>query len=326
MTVRERLANAIWPLILIAAGVVLLLANLDLVDAGIWEIAVDLWPLLVAAAGLNMLLMGGGIFFPLTLIVFAAAFLLDNFDFVDWRMWEAVGRLWPIILVALGLDVLLSARLFGGESRMEEFSQPLEGATSARIKIEPGLGRLDLKTGTVSEALLRGTMALGAGERLSRRFRLRGDEARITLKQSLSGFFPAHALKPGQSRWQLDLNPLIPTTLKIDGGVGVRHLDLSGLTLAHLTVDGGVGATRLTLPAQGRTRVQIDGGLGDTTVRIPAGMAARIAVDSGLGGRQVHGDFVQAGNTYVSPDYETAAQRLDIDIDQGLGSLTIVQA
>jgi hypothetical protein len=72
-------------------------------------------------------------------------------------------------------------------------------------------------------------------------------------------------------------------------------------------------------------QAKIDGGIGDTTIRIPAGMAVRMKVDSGLGVRNIQGDFVQRGTFYISPDFEIVEHRIELDVDHGVGALTIVQ-
>ncbi|NUQ37886.1 MAG: hypothetical protein HUU23_08845 [Caldilineales bacterium] len=323
MTTRERLGDIIWPVLLISAGALLLLANLNLVDANLWQTILNLWPLLIVAAALNLFLVGGSIFLPLTLLGFALAFLADNFALVDWQVWSTVGRLWPLILVALGLDVLITARLFGSAVREEAFSQPLEDASALEIKVEPGIGRFALKAGT-ADSLYSGLAWLGKGERIDQRLTRRQGQARVRLQQGGPWFFPFSSAWTGERRWEVQLNPALPTSLKVDGGLGPRQIDLRGLHLTRFKIDGGLGAARITLPDRGRCEGKVDGGIGDVTLALPAGMPARIRVDGGLGGRQVRGDFSFDGRAYLTPGFETAADRLDLKVDQGIGSLTLL--
>ena len=65
--------------------------------------------------------------------------------------------------------------------------------------------------------------------------------------------------------------------------------------------------------------------IGTTTVLIPAGMAARIEAVAGLGTTRVEGNYARQENVYVSPDYETAPNRVDLQIRGGVGSITIRQ-
>ncbi len=93
--------------------------------------------------------------------------------------------------------------------------------------------------------------------------------------------------------------------------------------LEHLALDGGLGATRITLPAHGVFTAKIDGGIGDTTVDIPDTLAVRMKIDSGLGNRQIRGDFIQDGNRYLSPNYDSAEHRVELHVDHGIGSMTV---
>ncbi len=58
----------------------------------------------------------GGILGPLMLILLGVLFLLNNFGIVGWNVWGRLWRLWPLVLVGLGLELLLGRRnpLFSG--------------------------------------------------------------------------------------------------------------------------------------------------------------------------------------------------------------------
>jgi hypothetical protein len=325
MQTRQRLSKLIGPLVLIILGLLLLFYNLGVIDANLWEFIFGLWPLLVMAAAVSMLLGGGSLFFPLALIAFAAGFLIDNLGLVEWEMWETLGRLWPLFLVAVGLDVLVLSRLRRQTTHSEEINLASAEAASARVKLAMGIGRMRLQAGRADGALASGSAQLGPDESLKQSLRLHRSEARIKIEQSIPWhyFFTGGWL--GERHWQLNLNPALPISLDIDGGLGDRTLDLHSLNLTRLEVDGGIGALTLTLPAQGQLQAKIDGGIGDKTVYIPAGVGARIEIDSGLGSRQVRGVFSQQGKVYATADAATAPNRLDLKIDHGFGSLTVVQ-
>lgn len=52
----------------------------------------------------------GSLVRPLILIGLGLFFLLSNLGLISWNFWEAVGRLWPIFLIAMGLDLLIGRR------------------------------------------------------------------------------------------------------------------------------------------------------------------------------------------------------------------------
>ena len=141
MSVRERIASLIGPFILIAIGLILLLYNLNIITIDLWSLFWGLWPLLIIAAALAMLLVGGSVFFPLTLIGLSSGFLLSNLGIVDWNMWQILGQWWPLLIVAIGLDVILGPHLGYAATRTERLSRQIDGAKEAKIKVEGGVGR-----------------------------------------------------------------------------------------------------------------------------------------------------------------------------------------
>jgi multiple antibiotic resistance protein len=52
---------------------------------------------------------------PFLLIVFGTLFLLNNFGILDWSIWGELWRLWPLIPIAIGLEMVLGAEFFKSE-------------------------------------------------------------------------------------------------------------------------------------------------------------------------------------------------------------------
>jgi len=325
MSTRERLAAVIGPLILIAVGVILLLNQLDIISVDLWNLVIGFWPLLVIALALSMFLNGGSIFLPLTLMGFSAGFLLSNYGLVDWDMWQVATRLWPLILIALGLDILLLPRVGLASTQVEEFDLDLDNVAALELKVDGGLGQLVVNSNAPDNKMVAATATVGQGEHLQHTLRRNGNDVLVKIKRTAHWYYPFTGAWTGSRGCQIGLNPMLPTALRIDGGLGSRNLDLRAANLTHLKLDGGFGSTDITLPEQGQITVSIDGGVGDSAIRIPRDMAVRIRVDSGLGSRQIQGNFIQANNVWVSPRFEDAVHRIDMKVDQGIGGLTIFQ-
>lgn len=300
----------------------------------------------------------GNLVGPVVLIGAGIVFLLNNMGVLSWNVWEILLRLWPVLLIAIGLDILigrrsavgslvivvlllgvlagaiwlampgmtLAATASGPAFTAEQISQPLEGATKANVRIAPGVGELRVAAGSESAGLVEGTVALGRNERLSRDFSKSGDTAHLAL--STSGSTAWWPFSFGEPRWQnkvwdLKLNRDVSMDLKLETGVGKTDADLSRLTLTNLQVDAGVGQTLVTLPRQGRLTASVQAGVGEVQVKIPAGMAARIQTNGGLGKTDVQGNYRQQNNDYVSPNYENAENRVDLKIDGGVGRVLV---
>jgi hypothetical protein len=262
------------------------------------------------------------LFWGLILVLIGILFLIDNLDIFDVDFWNL---LWPLLIIVLGLWVLWSATLGRPEVTVEEAVIPLEGATRARVRVRHGAGRLRIYAGTEPDQLLAGTFG-GGLEYQSRRT---GDEldVRMRVRHISWSFRPFPWLVGTQSArdWSFGLNSQIPLALELETGAGESRLDLSDLQVTELRIQTGANSTDLLLPAHaGQTRARIDAGVASATIRVPPDVAARIRAEGGLTSVDVDQQrFPRSGRTYVSPDYETAVNKIDLDVQTGVGSIRI---
>ena len=112
---------------------------------------------------------GGSLVFPIILITLGVLFVLDNLNITPGIDWASLWKLWPIIIIAFGLEVLLGRRVsFGsvflvvliiivvgaavwwsvvggsGERTTEHFTWPLNGVERAELQLDLGVGKLQL--------------------------------------------------------------------------------------------------------------------------------------------------------------------------------------
>ena len=287
---------------------------------------------------------------PSILILLGILLLLYNLGLVDWNVWAAIARFWPLILVALGLELILgrgsisrsiviiiilviisglalrhpTARGAVTRTRVEK---PLSGATSAQIQINMGVGALYLSSLPDSSDLISGTVDTAVGEWLREDFKVIANKARLVLSTENSDFFADFnffglGAQPAR-KWDLSLNESIPVSLDIRTGVGEARIDLERVLATDVEVKTGVGKTDLTLPATGHSRVTLSGGIGETIIHIPKGVAARIRTKTGIGSVQVYGNYIRQNKEYISPDFHTAESRVDLEVKGGIGSIRI---
>ena len=292
----------------------------------------------------------GGIVGPLILIALGAVLLLNNLGMLDWSVWDILLRLWPVILIATGLDLILGRRSVWGAllavlltavivalalwlsqsgmtagraARTVEVAQPLEDLERAEMIIDPGIGRLELGPLVDSSNLAEAVLALGRGETLDRTFSSGNDGAALTLRTTSTSFGPFSAGWANQRRWEVKLSPQVTFDLNTNVGLGTTDLDLGGLTVDRLSVEHGIGQVVVTLPREGRVRGSIQGAIGQTVVVIPEDVEARLVLDTGLAGRQVPEDYECEDDVCTSPGYAGADQPLDLEVGQAIGHLVI---
>lgn len=124
-----------------------------------------------------------------------------------------------------------------------------------------------------------------------------------------------------------------PNTSRIDNMTiesGVSKFDgrnLGNANFRHLRFKGGVGAYSLDFSGAMTTEVDVDVevGLGLLTIFVPQNVGARVSYDKSWMSRiDCDEDFHESGsNEYISDNYSSAAGKMNIRIDAGLGSVKI---
>ena len=290
----------------------------------------------------------------LVLIVAGALLLLTNTGLMSWDFWFNNIQLWPFALIALGAIFLFSKRIRvmgvlavlglgavtylampfvtqGQEQASSAIANntsinvPLENARSVDVSISPSVAKLELSVLQDSPSLIQGSVETRENERLESSFEVQDNgNARYKLESKGKSRWSFNT-EVRSKEWILGLNPAVAMDLDVELGVGEAILDLTGLTLTDLNIDSGVGATEVTLPAAGQFDVKIDSGVGAVTLRIPADLAARIDVDRGVSSLSVDSTFEKQDDIYLSSNYETASNRVDIKIDSGVGDIEIIR-
>lgn len=344
----------VGPLLLIAIGLIFLLDNLHLLPWSGWELFWRFWPVLIIAGGLDDLIRKGQLVGPAFSISLGTILLLNTLGMLGWDIWWTLFRLWPIILIAIGLELVFGRRSKIGEVvaallvvgvvvgalslngvnvqlgqplESDEISQALGGAKTAQITLAPAGAALQVKALTDSEQLVAGVVRPSRGERFTREAGGENDEAHFTLRSTGVVYVPDWGETPDSPTWNLGLTPAIPLDLAISMGAGQADLDLKGLNLRSLDVNMAVGQTFVRLPAKGQFNGAIKGAIGQITVVVPAGMAVRIHANSLLGERLMPSSYLHEGdNVFVSPDYEKADNRVDLDLGLAIGQLQVQEA
>jgi hypothetical protein len=253
-------------------------------------------------------------------------------------------RLWPIALIAIGLDVLFARRspvlgaLIGlgavvlvialiffapdlgietsGEFKTLEFSEPLGSAKEARVVLD--LERYPTTVGSAvsSDSLFEAEL----GTFTDVRFSARGDSTKtITINPVTDVGFDFNWFDEigGNARWEINLSPDVPIDLEIDVGSGSARLELEDLDLSDLVIDGGSGSTKVSLPASSSAYdVNIDGGSGSFNVEVERGAEIDATIDVGSGSWDIVVGEDVAGTLDISGG--SGSTKIDVDGDVGV--------
>jgi hypothetical protein len=346
--IRQR-GSLVGPLILIGLGIIFLLSNLGLMTGDVWDTIARLWPLILVAIGLDGILRRGGLVGSVLMIGLGIVFLLSNYGLLLLNVWEIILNLWPILLIAIGFDVFFGRRSIwaslaalaiviviligalwafgigintGRPVAGEQITQALDSATQASIVLDPGVGSIHVNALEQSGVLLEGRVSTSRGQQVNQDFSRDGDTANLSLKMTGNNFvyFPG---RTNQWVWDLGVTPDVPVSLKVNLGAGEVNLDGTNLDLSDLNVDLGVGLARLDLPATGNFNAKVSGAIGQIEVGIPQGMAVRIKSSTAISNISVPPDFEKLGDVYSSPGFATAESRVELQLSEAIGSISV---
>jgi hypothetical protein len=224
----------------------------------------------------------------------------------------------PVVLIVVGAMILLGARRGQPALPQEPASLTLDGAAGAALVLNHGAGELRVTGGAATGQLFDGRFTAG----LQQTVRRSGDRLDVTLQPA--GDVERWLSRASSVDWDLALAPDIPIDLEIRTGASRVRLDLTGLTIGSLTLKTGASDVEVILPDHGRSRTSISAGAADVRLRVPSGMAASVRNRSALAGFSIdESRFPRGDGGYRSVGYDTASDRVDIDIEGGVASFTI---
>ena len=263
-----------------------------------------------------------GMLWGFLIVLIGLVLLLDNLGIIPASV-NVWAILWPMVLILLGLWFLLAPAIFKPDLTVSSASEPLGAANSAKIKLEYGAGKMHVYPLGTPGQLFSGSFAGGVKVE---RHELPGGQVELKLRPDFDV-----VMMPGLSgprdglAWNLGLTAEIPMELKIEMGACEANLDLSGLRLSRLEVSTGASSTHLTLPQNaGFTRVEVECGMAEVVITAPQGVGVRAKYSGGLSNLKAGARFVHSGDYYETADYATAANKIDLDVQIGMGSVELI--
>lgn len=230
--------------------------------------------------------------------------------------------------------------------------EPLCGATAVKVYVDVADGNLTIdKLSSGEQMLVSGTLQYLQNQGLpTRSVNMSNSQATLTLKARSTGrpwfHFPWSACN-GATEWRIHLNPKVQSDITAHSGGGNVKLDLAGMAVSRVSADTGGGNMDAVLPDNaanlsvnartggGNVKVEIGNGItgsnivkatsgaGNVVVQIPSGIAARIHATTGLGKAIIDPRFSKTDNTYQSPDFDNAVNKVEITVQSGAGNVSV---
>jgi hypothetical protein len=208
-SLRRRRGEFIFPLP--AVGVIFLLDNLGALEGDALSYIATFWPILLIVIGLDSLYRGEGIVGATFMLGLGVVFLLSNLGYLDLNIWQLVLRLWPLLLVAIGIDLLIGRRswvaslvglvlilgllagalwlygvgLEGGQPLPgETIQQELGNAARAQVILDMAAGSLQVGTQPEPDGLIAGSVSTRTDQKVRSSFSQSGDQVVYELHSS----------------------------------------------------------------------------------------------------------------------------------------------
>ncbi|MBN2084843.1 MAG: hypothetical protein JW748_06420 [Anaerolineales bacterium] len=289
---------------------------------------------------------------PFILIGLGIVLLLQQLNMIQWSLWEIAFRLWPLIIIAVGADILIARRSFigavasllvvlglliggiylmgnspaaaGEKLSSEEVAYDLGDAASGDIRLSMDAGKMALGALSAdSKNVIAGTIRQSPREEVNSRHNFSGTKVNVNIWSD----WPKNYLFNAEidHTWNLALTGRIPLDLDLTLGAGEIVADLTGLTVTSVNVKIGAGRLLLTLPENADMDVEISIGAGSAEIMLPDGTAYRIDCTTGVGNCELPNGSGFWGQDYTSPEYSSADEKIDMEVNVGVGEAKIVR-
>lgn len=309
---------------------------------GLFFVIVGAIPLAVRSGALTAdQVVGWWRFWPLILIGVGLGILLRTTPL------RAVGGLVVAATAGIMVGGLLAAGVAGFPG---DFCGQAERAvsfpTQSGALFEKAVVELSLDCGDVTVTTKAGTGWSVEGEdRTPGGPEIRGDESQLTVRSANGDRNPLDFIGR-HTTWRIALptDPALAVSAEVNAGsstfdlnganldvfdlqmnAGSATVDLGGARVVHeITIEMNAGSLGLTLPATS-TQGSIQVNAGSVELCAPPGVALRLQTgDSVITSYDYDGQgLVQDGKVWISPDFDTAAQRIDLVTEGNAGSFTL---
>jgi len=278
------------------------------------------------------------------LLFLGVVFLLQTLGVLPWGLWGTLWRFWPVLIIIIGLGILLCRynvwlvsllmlAILGaclgiaiwqyGPSPpagmvTKSYSEPLGGMERAQIGVDFTAGSITI--GSLSPGSPNFVEA--TSEVMNVDFYREDGEGKLylTTRQVNRRFWGEDGI-----RWEVNFTISIPLTINIESAASNMELDLSELKVTELRLDVDAANCKVTMPSSaGTTHVYIEVDATNLEVTIPDGVAAKIRIDVSLSILDVDENrFPEEGDYYMSRDFETAENRVELEIDCDVGRVEV---
>ncbi len=288
----------VWGVLVLFAGVLLLLQTLNILPWGLWRDIWRFWPVVIIVLGLNILL-GRHSSWAVGVVVFILLGVL-----LGWAVWR----------YSIPTPVALTT---------EAYSEPLAGIESAQVNLVFAAGHVPVgQLHSSSSNLVQVTQERNSvTHRVSSDFSKQGSAGKLYLRiEPDAGRFWTNS----SSRCGALFTPQIPLSLSARAAASSFDIDLSALKVTEFRLDADASSGRLKVPASGINQGYLRINAANIEISIPKDVSVKVKPKTSLSAFSVNEDrFPRNGDYYVSPDFDSAKNQLELEIDCNVSRVRI---
>jgi hypothetical protein len=297
--------NIFWGVILILIGILFTLENLNLIYFNIRELW-RLWPVVLILWGISILPADKWIRLGLVLLVLAGSvfFMLDQT--VEWENDRMDNVEWPEI---------------GNNTYHQDFDITNEdSAEFVTLNLDASAGSFRLNDTSVS--LLHFSQN-SSGIQYKYFVKKTDERVKINIEPSNSHI---RLNKKSESKVKINLNTAPLWNINLDAGAAAIKFDLSSFKIRKLNVEVGAASVKLKLgDLYPETKVNIEAGASEIVLEIPKESGCDMEASALFSGKTIKGfDKIDHGH-YQTPNFNTAANKIYVEMNAAVSSYTIIR-
>lgn len=294
------------------------------------------------------------VFWGAILILIGALFLLRNIDVLDFNWWNFL-RLWPFLLILLGIAVLpirnalkliftavtiilaisilaafpewnrgwhfsFDRHDFDDYTKVEEqyiFEEYPGDLSEAVINFDAAVGNFKLKES--SDKLFEFYNKGNIGRYM---YSVKEMDGKRDIDINMENARIRNVR--GKNEVEIKINPDPVWDIKIDVGAADMELDLRNFMVRDLDIDGGASALELLIGDKyEKTTVNIDAGASSIVIRIPEAVACELNTETVLSSRNLDHFTKVSDGTFVTDNFSDSEKNIIINVDVAVSSLTV---
>ncbi|MDH4359035.1 MAG: toast rack family protein [Candidatus Berkelbacteria bacterium] len=302
----------------------------------------------------------GKLLWGVIIVAIGLIFLAVNFGLLDSSVWSQIFKLWPLIIVVIGISIISGALSkvwqiilsiiaaliviaavalvvspisivstsssdwswgFGGTHEVKvQTISEPLNEAAERASIEVQTGAADLDLSGGSQILVDGRVESNF---INSQVERKVDGKIDNIVISTKSYF--NPIFGGKNVWQLSLNEILPMKLVLKTGAVDAKIDLKKTNIEELVIKSGASTYEVDFPVRPNlVRADIDLGASTIKIKVPKDVGLKIEAKTGASSNNFSSKgLTKTNDTYSTQDFEKALKKIEINLKTGASTIEL---